>query len=70
MGAINETTAARVGTLTDRQRACLRLVLRGYETKEIARLIEVSPDRASKDIKAAMAKLACRGASMPRVHWR
>ncbi|MES2288792.1 MAG: helix-turn-helix transcriptional regulator [Pseudomonadota bacterium] len=57
MGTTDEAMTARAATLTERQRACLRLVLKGYETKEIARLIAISPERASKDIKAAMAKL-------------
>jgi len=46
-----------IAALTERQRTCLRLVLQGHETKEIARLLDISPLRAGKDIKAAMSKL-------------
>lgn len=57
MGNIDQTAVSSVAKLTDRQRASLRLVLSGYETKEIARQLDISPDRAAKDIKSAMAKL-------------
>lgn len=57
MGNTDQTVMTRVATLTDRQRECLRLILKHYETKEIARFLGISPDRASKDIKSAMAKL-------------
>ena len=43
--------------LTDRQRACLRLVRDGFTTKEIAGRINASPDAVDKSIKLAMAKL-------------
>jgi len=46
-----------VEKLTERQRACLRLVGEGYVTKEIARRLEISDLRAGKDIDAAMRKL-------------
>lgn len=57
MGGIDQAIADRVAKLTDRQRSCLRYVRDGYETKQIARLLGISPDRAAKDIKAAMGKL-------------
>lgn len=43
--------------LTDRQKACLRLVRDGFTTKEIAARIGASPDAIDKSIKLAMAKL-------------
>lgn len=43
--------------LTDRERECLRLVYRGYESKEIAPQLGISPDRVNKLVKGAMRKL-------------
>lgn len=43
--------------LTERQKACLRLVREGFTTKEIAGQLGTSPDAIDKSIKLAMAKL-------------
>lgn len=59
------TTIAAKGTakLTKRQAECLEWVRRGYETKEIARVIGVAPDTVDMHIKNAMQRL---GASSRR----
>jgi DNA-binding CsgD family transcriptional regulator len=46
-----------VEKLTERERDCLRLVLVGYTTKEIARQIAVTDLRAQKIIESAIRKL-------------
>jgi DNA-binding CsgD family transcriptional regulator len=43
--------------LTEKQRECLRLVYAHKETKEIARLLGLSPDGVTQRIKAAMRTL-------------
>ena len=48
-------TECNFDKLTDRQRACLRLVRDGFTTKEIAGRIQASPDAIDKTIKGAMA---------------
>lgn len=48
---------ARLSRLTDRQKACLRLVRAGYTTKEIAAKLGASPGAIDKTVKLAMAKL-------------
>lgn len=47
----------RLSLLTDRERDCLRLVHRGYESKEIGPLLGISPDRVNKVVGAAKRKL-------------
>lgn len=47
----------RVERLTDKQRECLRLVYRHMETKEIARVLSLSPDGVTQRIKSAMKTL-------------
>jgi DNA-binding CsgD family transcriptional regulator len=49
--------ADRVQRLTDKQRECLRLVYRHMETKEIARILGLSPDGVTQRIKTAMKTL-------------
>jgi DNA-binding CsgD family transcriptional regulator len=44
----------RVAKLSEGQRACLRMVYRHMETKEIARILEISPDGVAQRIKTAM----------------
>jgi len=44
----------RLDRLTDKQRACLRLVYAHKETKEIARILGLSPDGINQRIKTAM----------------
>ena len=53
----DSVTEKNIARLTPRQRECLRLVAQGYVTKEIARRLEISDLRASKDIDGAMKKL-------------
>ena len=40
--------------MSEGQRACLRMVYRHMETKEIARILEISPDGVAQRIKTAM----------------
>ena len=47
----------RVARLTEGQRECLRMVNRHMETKEIARVLGISPDGVTQRIKAAMRTL-------------
>ena len=47
----------RVALLTDKQRACLRLVWRHRESKEIARELGISPHSVDGRIKTAMRRL-------------
>lgn len=44
----------RVARLSEGQRECLRMVYRHMETKEIARVLGISPDGVTQRIKAAM----------------
>jgi DNA-binding CsgD family transcriptional regulator len=44
----------RVARLSEGQRACLRMVYRHMETKEIARILGISPDGVAQRIKTAM----------------
>src|SRR6185436_6298414 len=44
----------RGARLSEGQRACLRMVYRHMETKEIARILEISPDGVAQRIKTAM----------------
>jgi DNA-binding CsgD family transcriptional regulator len=44
----------RVARLSEGQRECLRMVYRHMETKEIARVLGLSPDGVTQRIKAAM----------------
>jgi DNA-binding CsgD family transcriptional regulator len=44
----------RVARLSEGQRACLRMVYRHMETKEIARTLGISPDGVAQRIKTAM----------------
>jgi DNA-binding CsgD family transcriptional regulator len=44
----------RVARLTEGQRECLRMVYRHMETKEIARILGISPDGVAQRIKTAM----------------
>ena len=44
---------ARIDRLTDAQRACLRLVLKHYETKEIARELGITPTAVVERLRAA-----------------
>jgi DNA-binding CsgD family transcriptional regulator len=44
----------RVARLSEGQRECLRLVYRHMETKEIARILGISPDGVAQRIKTAM----------------
>lgn len=44
----------RVARLSEGQRECLRMVYRHMETKEIARILGISPDGVTQRIKAAM----------------
>lgn len=50
-------TDDRLTLLSEREREALRLVHRGYESKEIAPLLRISPDRVNKLVKGAMRKL-------------
>jgi DNA-binding CsgD family transcriptional regulator len=47
----------RIERLTDKQRECLRMVYRHMETKEIARVLGLSPDGVTQRIKTAMKTL-------------
>jgi DNA-binding CsgD family transcriptional regulator len=47
----------RVERLTDRQRDCLMLVAQGYTSKEIGRLLELSPSTVDNHILAAVQTL-------------
>jgi len=47
----------RIERLTDKQRQCLRLVYAHKETKEIARILGLSPDGVTQRIKSAMRTL-------------
>lgn len=58
-----EQTAARAESLTARQKECLRYVLQGYQNKEIARQLGLSPETVKQHIAAAMKTL---GASSRR----
>src|SRR3954464_9523212 len=49
--------ADRIQRLTDKQRECLRMVYRHMETKEIARVLGLSPDGVTQRIKTAMQTL-------------
>ena len=49
--------ADRIERLTDKQRECLRMVYRHMETKEIARVLGLSPDGVTQRIKSAMKTL-------------
>jgi DNA-binding CsgD family transcriptional regulator len=49
--------ADRIERLTDKQRECLRMVYRHMETKEIARVLGLSPDGVTQRIKTAMKTL-------------
>ena len=49
--------AERIERLTDKQRECLRMVHRHMETKEIARVLGLSPDAVTQRIKTAMKTL-------------
>jgi DNA-binding CsgD family transcriptional regulator len=44
----------RISRLSDGQRQCLRMVYRHMETKEIARILGISPDGVAQRIKTAM----------------
>jgi DNA-binding CsgD family transcriptional regulator len=44
----------RVARLSEGQRECLRMVYRHMETKEIARILGISPDGVAQRIKTAM----------------
>lgn len=48
---------SRIASLTDGQRAVLRMVNRHMETKEIARALGISPDGVNQRIKTAMRTL-------------
>jgi DNA-binding CsgD family transcriptional regulator len=48
----------RIERLTDKQRECLRMVYRHMETKEIARVLGLSPDGVTQRIKTAMKTLS------------
>ena len=52
-----EIVSQPASQLTDRQRECLILVAQGYETKEIARQIGLSPDTVDMHIKNALKRL-------------
>jgi len=54
-----------VERLTDRQKDCLRLVARGFTSKEIGRLLELSPSTVDNHVTAAVQQLgaANRGAA-------
>jgi DNA-binding CsgD family transcriptional regulator len=43
----------RFGKLTERQRECLRLVFRGFEVKEIARELDLSPTAVVERLRGA-----------------
>src|ERR1051325_5948707 len=47
----------RIQRLTEKQRECLRLVYRHMETKEIARVLGLSPDGVTQRIRTAMRTL-------------
>jgi len=47
----------RIGKLTERQRECLRLVLRHYTSKEMARELGIGVDAVDQRLKGAMKKL-------------
>ncbi len=51
----------RIESLTPRQRDCLRLVAKGYQTKEIAERLGISPGRVDKHVTAALRDLGVSG---------
>ncbi|WP_164117433.1 helix-turn-helix transcriptional regulator [Sphingorhabdus sp. Alg239-R122] len=48
---------SRIEKLTDRQKDCLRLVGDGYTSKEIARLLDISPSTVDNHLHAAVTVL-------------
>lgn len=56
-GANVDMISPQDSKLTDRQRECLVLVAQGYETKEIARQIGLSPDTVDMHVKNALKRL-------------
>jgi len=54
-----------VEKLTDRQKDCLRLVARGFTSKEIGRLLDLSPSTVDNHVTAAVQQLGApnRGAA-------
>lgn len=55
-----ENCRERLARLTPRQGDCLRLVAKGYQTKEIAIQLNISESRVNKHIEAARAVLGAR----------
>lgn len=47
-------TASAIGRLTERQKACLRLVGQGYTSKEIGRHLGISPATVDNHIRAVL----------------
>ncbi|MBT0666927.1 helix-turn-helix transcriptional regulator [Novosphingobium profundi] len=47
------------GWLSNRQIECLRLVMDGKSSKEIARELEIAPSTVDNHIKLALARLNC-----------
>jgi DNA-binding CsgD family transcriptional regulator len=48
---------SKIESLTDRQKDCLRLVARGFTSKEIGRLLELSPSTVDNHINSAVQQL-------------
>lgn len=55
--APSSDASTRVGTLTERQRECLRLVYSHHSSKKIARILKVEPPTVDQHIKTAMHRL-------------
>ncbi len=53
--------SGKIESLTPRQRDCLRLVANGYQTKEIAERLGISPGRVDKHITGALRVLGVSG---------
>ena len=51
----------RIERITPRQRDCLRLVASGYQTKEIAQRLGISPGRVDKHVTSALRVLGVSG---------
>jgi DNA-binding CsgD family transcriptional regulator len=57
MVTIESREASAVGDLTDRQAECLRLTADGLSSKQIGRVLGISPSTVDNHIHAAVAKL-------------
>lgn len=60
MQADHAAAAARLASITDRQRAVLDLVVQHWTSKEIARELNISPNTVDQRINAVRAKLGAK----------